>query len=1721
MMKSTLTSLFLLFCVISVHAQYADLGTGIHKDKIWWFDWNGFTLANNASKTFTTADGIDVKIVFTNVASEPLFPSVMNTWQGAIIWRLYDFSNSFIQPALYGRETRINASFRMTITATRNGLPVPFTFVTVDAEASAPTESTTLTTNGSNWQTIDFFRNTSTSSNPVTGCNTNKVEVTNTFGGALGLGENPLLATTAPATGQIVVDFLMDKHGMPGAMGQAFGIFSPIDRGDLPASYGYVQHRLSFNPSNSCNYLAPLPTLAQDQRLLLGSVAGDADGAELTNDNAIGVDEDAFTSFPSYNKSGTYTLNVPLKNTTGSDAWLTGYFDSNNDGVFSAGEAVTARVAANATQASLQWTGIPATLSSSVNYAFRLRLSSDKAATERASGYAPDGEVEDYQAKLTYEVACNNWLYNSSASSGVRIGDLDITGNKITVEALINRTTAYTGGFKYAGNIVSKHTGSPDCNYLLRPNNAELTTTSGYVSTNPICEIELNKTYHVALVYDGAKLKFYRDGYLMSEVNCTGNLVNNDWSTLIGEIAVYPKTPQEAFIGYINEVRIWNIARTQDQIKTYMFSGLPDPATQTGLQAYYTFDNALNKQGNSTWNGYTEGSVVMQQNNPQCTFVADTCYVPVVAAAFSAPDTVCINTPVTITNASSNATSYFWNFCVANINSTPTGTNMGNIGGVISRPVFLDIAQEGTNYYGFLVNNTGSLVRLNYGNSLANTPTAVSLGTLDNTITDAEGVQVVKNEGKWYVFIVAGNPSAGVSSRIVKVELGTSITNNTPTVVNWGNIGSMYRPMELNMFKENGKWWGVTVNSENSTITRFSFGSSFDDVPTGVNLGNIGNLNHPGGLFSISDNGNWYVFVTNAASNTITRLEFGNSLLNIPAGVNLGNPGGVLVDPRDIYMVKFCDELVGFVPNGPASNSLIRLNFSSLLAAPTVTSLGNIANLSFAHSITPFYRVGADLFCFIPNADNSTLARVQITGCSNASLPNTTVQNPPAITYSAPGNYNINLMLDEGLSTQTSFCRRVTVLAPPTAVPVIDTTVCADSVVLLSRFTTESVWSDGSKLDSLVIKANGTYWVNTAFYGCEARDSFIYVMGGIGTMDIGNDTAFCRGGQMDVALSVPGATYQWQDGSTGNTFSISEAGKYKVTATNGFGCVAADSVIVKVIEFPVIQLMPDTTLCGPGAVALRTDALVYTDSIRWTPAPGITDIHNRDQFASPADTTLYILTAYNNFCARADTMIVNVNPLPVLGISRDTAICKGGIATLRVSGANTYEWKADPAITDVTLTNQTVMPASITRYYVKGTGMNGCYTNDSVQVDVVELPRLVLMQDTAICQTTSMQMRAADIQYTDSVRWVPATGLSSATNSSATATPLVTTNYRLTVYNRFCAAFDDITVTVKELPQVIISRDTTICRGDSLRLAASGAASYSWSPATDMTDATQASPVVKPQTTTAYQLTGTGSNGCTADRAVTVQVNEPLKFALSPAFVTVCEMDSFTMEASGADAYKWLMAGQDANTSTTATIVPQLPGSYAVVMYDYVCNRQDTMYSIVTVNALPQLVITKSNDIDCVLGEARLMVAGATRYQWYPAATLSGATLYNPVAKTDTSRMYYVTGTDMYGCTSSDSVLVRVLKNNANAYPIASAFTPNGDGLNDCFGVNKWGLIKNMQLVIYNRLGERVFVGNNPGDCWDGIYKNEKQLPGTYIYTIKAETLCGTISKKGTVVLIR
>src|SRR5690606_31188872 len=124
----------------------------------------------------------------------------------------------------------------------------------------------------------------------------------------------------------------------------------------------------------------------------------------------------------------------------------------------------------------------------------------------------------------------------------------------------------------------------------------------------------------------------------------------------------------------------------------------------------------------------------------------------------------------------------------------------------------------------------------------------------------------------------------------------------------------------------------------------------------------------------------------------------------------------------------------------------------------------------------------------------------------------------------------------------------------------------------------------------------------------------------------------------------------------------------------------------------------------------------------------------------------------------------------------------------------------------------------------------------------------------------------------------------------------------------------------------------------------------------------------------------------------------------------------------------------------------------------------------------------------------------------------------SPTVTTD----YILRGTDQEGCTGFDTIQVKVELINKSGYLMPNAFTPNNDGLNDCFRIKYWGKVDGFEFSIFNRWGQRIFFTKDPEKCWDGTYKGIPQENGVYVYMIKGITFCDPeVFRKGTFVLIR
>ncbi len=129
--------------------------------------------------------------------------------------------------------------------------------------------------------------------------------------------------------------------------------------------------------------------------------------------------------------------------------------------------------------------------------------------------------------------------------------------------------------------------------------------------------------------------------------------------------------------------------------------------------------------------------------------------------------------------------------------------------------------------------------------------------------------------------------------------------------------------------------------------------------------------------------------------------------------------------------------------------------------------------------------------------------------------------------------------------------------------------------------------------------------------------------------------------------------------------------------------------------------------------------------------------------------------------------------------------------------------------------------------------------------------------------------------------------------------------------------------------------------------------------------------------------------------------------------------------------------------------------------------------------------------------------------------------IYPPRPSTDYTAMPRLIIKNDYGCFDTISKKIAVIFSCYIAVP--SAFTPNGDGLNDYLYPLKAYKSSNLVFAVYNRLGQRVFYTENWQQKWDGKFKNLPQNPGTYVWTLEYTNTDTNkrVQQKGTSILIR
>jgi gliding motility-associated-like protein len=245
------------------------------------------------------------------------------------------------------------------------------------------------------------------------------------------------------------------------------------------------------------------------------------------------------------------------------------------------------------------------------------------------------------------------------------------------------------------------------------------------------------------------------------------------------------------------------------------------------------------------------------------------------------------------------------------------------------------------------------------------------------------------------------------------------------------------------------------------------------------------------------------------------------------------------------------------------------------------------------------------------------------------------------------------------------------------------------------------------------------------------------------------------------------------------------------------------------------------------------------------------------------------------------------------------------------------------------------------------------------------------------------------------------------------------------IYNRALSSLEIQELYVMKpsgLPNFMVSNDTTICKGDSVQLQASGALTYTWLPNSYISNNLSASPFVKPLDTLSYTVTGQSGLCFSVD---TVKVNVRTIPVDAGPNQTICAGDSVRLNPVGASTYAWYMNISLSDTSAQNPYAkPTDTTTYYVVGTTAGCSAVDS----VTLSVNSSIVISAGMDTTICLGDSVMLTAtGANTFVWSPHGTLSNDSISNPFAFPSDTTLYTVIGTSG-GCIGYDSVLVMVKK---------------------------------------------------------------------------------------------
>lgn len=372
-----------------------------------------------------------------------------------------------------------------------------------------------------------------------------------------------------------------------------------------------------------------------------------------------------------------------------------------------------------------------------------------------------------------------------------------------------------------------------------------------------------------------------------------------------------------------------------------------------------------------------------------------------------------------------------------------------------------------------------------------------------------------------------------------------------------------------------------------------------------------------------------------------------------------------------------------------------------------------------------------------------------------------------------------------------------------------------------------------------------------------AMDSMpVNIVRGQSPVSLGKDTVLCSQTTLQLNAGNTYSSYEWQDGSSNSTFTVSTSGMYWVHVRDNCGSEFKDTIIINPLNVTV-DIGPDRIKCNADTIHLTAAAGFL--NYKWSNNYNIDITTGPSVIVHPDTDTAYYLKAEKlPGCFAYDTVRVKVNHSPAISLGPDKSFCYGDSAYLDAgNGFQQYQW-SNGVSTGALYVHDTGA------YSVIATDAQGCSSYDTVSVtNVWPLPVVSLDKTDALCEGGSRILQAGSHS---AYLWQDG---STGAVFNATSTGI----YYVTVWSsQQCKNSDTMVISqILPAPQHFLPEDTAVCGYGSLEIRPDMAFStYNWSNGA-------ISPFISVIRPGEYSLQVTDANGCSGRDTILVKGKECLQ----------------------------------------------------------------------------------------------------------------------------------------------------------------------------------------------------------------------------------------------------